>query len=238
MEKIEEKQQEKKYVGIYCSDSGELELAIKKRFEILEKDFHNDTKSILEKCSKAMLNQLLTQRKKGYKVDFILMGGKISFLVEKEAAKEILEYQKKCIEKIKSARYFDRSRVRNQVRNEFISYIRKNYSKSFSDYALVEFYDATDFTGSAYGECDDNDDNKINNPEKKAYAKGMIDIHDYCESLKLLDYAEGVLVTDPSIKNQISFLKHSMEVGASSYFGFAIPLTLRARYGKNNIKSK
>ncbi|MBR4351234.1 MAG: hypothetical protein IKP98_03325 [Bacilli bacterium] len=234
MEKIEEKQQEKKkeYVALYCTDYAELSIKGK---TYLENELHNDTDSILFKCNKAMLQYLISQGQKGIKVDFMLMCGKIGFLVEKEAAEKILEFQKVCIEKIKHAPLYESSKVSSQVNREFIKFIRDNYSKSFSNYALVEFYDTCDYTGSVYGECNANY-NRL--PEGKVYAKGMIDVRDYSKKLGFLNYVEGVNPTDTSVRHQITFLKDSINDGSTSYFGYAVPLTLRAHRGKNKKKGK
>ena len=232
MEKIEEKQQEKEYVAIYSIDCDKLD---KKGKTYLESELHNDTDSILLKCNKAMVNHIISQGQKGIKVDFMLMCGKIGFLVEKEAAEKILEFQKSCLERIKRVPISESYKVTKQVNREFIKFIRDNYSKSFSNYALVEFYDALDYTGSVYGECEAN---FVREPEKKVYAKGMIDVCDYSKKLGFLNYVEGINPTDTSVRHQITFLKDSINEGSTSYFGYAVPLTLKAHRGKNKKKGK
>lgn len=248
MEKTKNK--EKKYVGLIVNNYQTLAINKKAGTHTI-KTLHNDSESILFDCTKAEQSRLFKQVNNGYKVDFTLVCGKISFYVEKEAAIEILKFQEDCLTRVQEAKNaYDAAiishkpmddifkaekryeRINDNVTKRVLYFIKKNYLDSISPYAYVSFYDLGDYSGSYYNECNSNYSSAPDCSFDKPFASGIIDINDFVSKLNSLGYIEGINPGDASISKPLDYMEQSFKEGSSSYFGYAIthsPKALRGR---------
>ena len=257
MEKNTKKDTKKRYVALSIKSVDRIQLLkVNRNARTLTEDkLHNDTESILLDCTKAELEHLFSQINKGYKIDFTLVCGKVSYYFEKSDALAILKFQEECLKNLENAqaefKYAVKNsgsmvtirkaelkveRVRKNITKRVLNYIKKHCKDSIIPYAFVELYDLCDYNGSYYISAEANDLTLEEICKHDRFATGVVDVNNFVKRLNNLGYVEGINSDNTSITKPIEFMEESYDRISESYFGFAIPHSTKALRGRSKNK--
>ena len=207
-------------------------------------DFKDETDSIIMKCNKAMRDYYISQTKKGKTVDYITVSGTIKYFVDFATAEEIIEYREKTLERVRNAlRAMKYSRAStteewNKLESklgraisysdtQFCTYLGNLIAEEvFAPYAYVSLRDLSDYYGSDYATCKNNDF------KTELIAEGFINLENFVRKIKESDFIEGNTPKDFSITWPTCVLEQCIKghIG-DTYFGFA------KKYSKNPRKT-